>query len=56
MGWFPLHAEIEPRAGGRYWMSWGGDPEAVKRFETPWREMLERVFPPSVPSAAGSAD
>ena len=31
--WFPLQAEIEPRVGGRYWMSWGGEYEGEHRIE-----------------------
>jgi uncharacterized protein YndB with AHSA1/START domain len=31
--WFPLQAEVEPRAGGRYWMSWGGAYEGESRIE-----------------------
>lgn len=46
--WFPLQAEIEPRAGGRYWMSWGSayEGESVieifepgKRLRTTWPSM-----------------
>jgi uncharacterized protein YndB with AHSA1/START domain len=31
--WFPLKAEIEPRVGGRYWMSWEGEFEGESRIE-----------------------
>jgi len=31
--WFPLNADIEPRVGGRYWMSWEGEFEAESRIE-----------------------
>jgi uncharacterized protein YndB with AHSA1/START domain len=31
--WFPLKAEIEPRVGGRYWMSWEGAYEGESRIE-----------------------
>jgi uncharacterized protein YndB with AHSA1/START domain len=46
--WFPLQAEIEPKAGGRYWMSWGGEFEGKsvieifepgKRLRTTWPSM-----------------
>jgi uncharacterized protein YndB with AHSA1/START domain len=31
--WFPLRAEVEPRVGGRYWMSWEGAYEGESRIE-----------------------
>jgi uncharacterized protein YndB with AHSA1/START domain len=31
--WFPLKAEVEPRVGGRYWMSWEGAYEGESRIE-----------------------
>jgi uncharacterized protein YndB with AHSA1/START domain len=31
--WFPLKAEVEPRVGGRYWMSWEGEFEGESRIE-----------------------
>ncbi len=31
--WFPLRAEMEPRVGGRYWMSWEGEFEGESRIE-----------------------
>jgi uncharacterized protein YndB with AHSA1/START domain len=31
--WFPLKAEIEPRVGGRYWMSWGAEFDGESRIE-----------------------
>ncbi len=31
--WFPLKAEVEPRVGGRYWLSWEGEFEGDSRIE-----------------------
>ncbi len=31
--WFPLKAEVEPRVGGRIWLSWEGEFEGEHRIE-----------------------
>ena len=31
--WFPLKAEVEPRVGGRIWLSWDGEFEGEHRIE-----------------------
>lgn len=31
--WFPLKADVEPRVGGRYWLSWEGQYEGEHRIE-----------------------
>ena len=31
--WFPLEAEVEPRVGGRYWISWRNEWQGEARCE-----------------------
>lgn len=51
--WFPLHAETEPRAGGRYWMSWGGEYESESRIEIFEPESHLRTTWPSMTTEGG---
>jgi len=30
--WFPLEAEVEPRVGGRYWISWQNEWQGDHRI------------------------
>ena len=46
--WFPLQAEIEPRVGGRYWMSWGGEYAGEHRIEILEPERHLRTTMPSM--------
>jgi len=46
--WFPLQAEIEPRVGGRYWMSWGGEFVGEHRIEILGPERHLRTTMPSM--------
>jgi uncharacterized protein YndB with AHSA1/START domain len=51
--WFPLEAEIEPRPGGRYWMSWGGEYEGESRIEIFEPERQLRTTMPSMTKKDG---
>ena len=51
--WFPLEAEIEPRVGGRYWMSWGGEYVGEHRIEIFEPERRLRTTWPSMTSQDG---
>lgn len=51
--WFPLKAEIEPRVGGRYWMSWGDEYDGESRIEIFEPERRLRTTWPSMTKKEG---
>ncbi|MCI0435651.1 MAG: SRPBCC domain-containing protein [Gemmatimonadetes bacterium] len=59
VNWFPMEAELDPRAGGRLWVSWGEGVEWSSRIEVwePYRRQRSVVDVPegmAPPEDAGS--
>ncbi len=51
--WFPLKAEVEPRVGGRYWLSWEGEFEGDSLIEIFEPERHLRTTLPSMTKEDG---